>query len=1090
MLIDNQDKTMLQALSNALETSDSIDICAGYFYFSGFQLLADELRNKKIRILVGMEIDPSCVDEIVHNSRERDVSLERYAPRTPTASALQLRKNYVDALVGFVNGSDTFDSPESESAFDMFVSKISDGTLEIRKTKEDFHGKFYLVNNRQELSQNGDAPGTLFMGSSNFTFRGLIGQGEMNDAFRDAGMFNERKKRFNEMWDSSNSISIAEKGSEKEFLDEIRNKLWIYKTPRPYEMYIRVLHEIYGRVNETDQLKKPSELTNGSFLDFEYQLDAIRMAIDRLNRFDGAIVADVVGLGKSIIASAVAANIDMNTVIISPPHLVSQWEDYKELFGIKGSKVFSSGNVSEVHERYQDSKAPLLIIVDEAHRFRNEDTNDYRLLHQIARSNPENKVLLLTATPFNNSPQDIFALMKLFQTPGQATIRSVDNLSLRFRELIQRYKKLRVDLRKSPKSDFSVISNEIAIEQRRFLEPIIIRRTRLDLEYVSRYREDLKNQNISFPKIVGPQLLEYDLGKQASLYVETLQKIDGLDENEGFVGARYKPATYIKDLEAFSRKFGDADSGGLKVAQTNLADFMRKLLVMRFESSKYAFKTTLERMIQNNLLIQSWWNELGVVPIMKKGNLPDPRDFNLDDGEISDDLESQLDKLRNSKGLLEVPVDLLDDQYMNDVNRDTQLLEGIWETWFGEQADQEVDPKLQELRHQIQNLLEEDPHRKIVVFTSYADTANYVSQELQSLGITGVLKYTAADASKDNRKTLLSNFDASYSGGRQENDFQILVCTDALSEGVNLHRAGVIVNFDIPYNPTRVIQRIGRLNRINKKMFDEIMIFNFFPTVVGEAETRLKAISTLKIGLINSIIGSDTRTLTPEEDLQTFFKSELDRAEQAESDLSWDSTHLEEYESSLKNSVLTDVVSQIPRRSRIGRKAVGKYHGMIFSKRGENAVFVSLTDESGPRVISAEDALAVFRAPSDEEGVPVSKNFPELFEFAKAKLNERHPLPEIRGRRKDALHLIEAVRIDVKAADGYCTDLAKVIREYDDVSDGTLKDLAQLKAGNAEELFSKIQDLVPESFIRNVLSRVDRMQREGDIILLAEEFVR
>jgi hypothetical protein len=512
--------------------------------------------------------------------------------------------------------------------------------------------------------------------------------------------------------------------------------------------------------------------------------------------------------------------------------------------------------------------------------------------------------------------------------------------------------------------------------------------------------------------------------------------------------------------------------------------------VMRFESSKYAFKTTLERMIQNNLLIQSWWDELGVVPIMKKGNLPDPRDFNLHDGEISDDLESQLDKLRNSKGLLEVPVDLLDVQYMNDVERDTELLEGIWETWFGEQADQEADPKLQELRHQIQNLLEEDRNRKIVVFTSYADTANYVSQELQSLGITGVLKYTAADASKDNRKVLLSNFDASYSGGRQENDFQILVCTDALSEGVNLHRAGVIVNFDIPYNPTRVIQRIGRLNRINKKMFEEIMIFNFFPTVVGEAETRLKAISTLKIGLINSIIGSDTRTLTPEEDLQTFFKSELDRAEQAESDLSWDSTHLEEYESSLKNNDLTHAASQIPRRSRIGRTAVGKYRGMIFSKRGENAVFVSLTDESGPRVISAEDALAVFRASADEEGLPVSKNFPELFEFAKAKLGERHPLPEIRGRRKDALHLIEAVRMDVKASDGYCTDLAKVIREYDDVSDGTLKDLAQLKASNAEELFAKIQELIPESFIRNVLSRVDRMQREGDIILLAEEFVK
>ena len=1079
---------MLQALSNALETSDSVDICVGYFYFSGFELLADQLRNKKVRILVGMEIDPTCVDEIVQNSHERDVSLERYAPRTPTTSALQLRKNYIDALVAIVNGSDTFDTPEAEGAFEMFVSKIADGSLEIRKTKEDFHGKFYLVHNRADLSQNGDAPGTLFTGSSNFTYRGLIGQGEMNDPFRDARMFHERRTLFNEMWESSNSISIVEKGNESTFLDEIKKQLWIYQSPKPYEMYIRVLHEIYARLDNSDPFRKPSQITNGSFLDFEYQLDAIKMALDRLQRFDGAIIADVVGLGKSVIASAVAANLNMNTVIVSPPHLVSQWEDYKELFGIRGSKVFSSGSVAEVHARYQDSNIPLLLVIDEAHRFRNEDTNDYKLLHQITRSNPDNKVLLLTATPFNNSPQDIFALMKLFQTPGQATIRSVDNLSLRFRELIQRYKKLRLDLRKSPLSDLTVVSEEIAAEQRKFLEPIIIRRTRLDLEYVSRYRNDLSHQKISFPEIIGPKLLEYDLGPQADLYVETLQKIDGLDSTEGFVGARYKPATYLKDPDGFAKRFGDADSGGLRIAQTNLADFMRKLLVMRFESSKYAFRTTLERMIQNNLLIQSWWEELGVVPIMKKGSLPDPRDYDLQDGEMSDDLESQLDKLRNTKGLLEVPVEFIDFKYMEDVKKDTALLQGIWSSWFSDGGIATLDPKLAELKSQIERLREVAPDRKIVVFSTYADTANYVAKELRESGITGVLNYTAADASKENRRVLLSNFDASYSGGRQENEYQVLVCTDALSEGVNLHRAGVIVNFDIPYNPTRVIQRIGRLNRINKKMFDEIMIFNFFPTVVGEAETRLKAISTLKIGLINSIIGSDTRTLTPEEDLQTFFKSELDRAERSEAELSWDSLHLEEYERSLRDPQLLESIKKIPRRSRIARASRDNSRGIIFSKRGENAIFVEVQDHGSPRVLSTEEALASFRADPEEENRPISESFPKLFDFAKAKLLERHALPEIRGRRKDALQLIEAIRMDLKSADGYCTDLSKVIREYDDVSEGTLKDIAQLKGDSADDLFAKLQMLVPESFIRNVLSRVDRMQREGDVILLAEEF--
>lgn len=122
------------------------------------------------------------------------------------------------------------------------------------------------MNNRAELSQNGDAPGTLFIGSSNFTYRGLIGQGEMNDPFRDANMFNERRKVFDEMWDSSNSISIVEKGNEAGFLNEIKSQLWIYKLPKPFEMYVRVLHEIYGKLNEVDRIKKPSGRSSNSIL--------------------------------------------------------------------------------------------------------------------------------------------------------------------------------------------------------------------------------------------------------------------------------------------------------------------------------------------------------------------------------------------------------------------------------------------------------------------------------------------------------------------------------------------------------------------------------------------------------------------------------------------------------------------------------------------------------------------------------------------------------------------------------------------------------------------------------------------------------
>jgi len=1090
-LIDNIEERMVDALSNSLQTSESIDICVGYFYFSGFQLLAKELQDKKIRILVGMEIDPECIPDIVKNSVGHDVSLEKYAPRRSTSSALQLKQNYMDALVGFVNDSDIFDSKESESTFDMFISKIADGSLEIRKTKEDFHGKFYLLHNRESVTQGGDFPGTLFNGSSNFTFRGLSGQGELNDSSREKSKFERYVKKFSELWNSSNSISIVEKGNSAEFIEEAKEKLWIYQQPKPYEMYVRVLHELYKNSEASNNIKTPNKITSGAYMDFEYQTDAIKIALDRIEKFDGVIIADVVGLGKSIIGSAVATNLDMNTVIIAPPHLIPQWEDYKEDFGIRGSKVFSSGNIPVVYERYSDSPIPLLFIIDEAHRFRNEDTDDYKLLHQICRSNPNNKVILLSATPFNNSPQDVFALMKLFQTPGQSTIRSIDNLSLRFRELIRKYKKLRTDLRKSPKADFTKESNEISLEQRRFLEPIMIRRSRLDLDYISRYRKDLERQNISFPKIDGPTLLEYDLGDFVDLYLDTLNQIGDADSMNGFLGARYKPATYITEREKFLDKYGEAvDNLDLKNAQANLADFMRKLLVMRFESSKHAFKTTLERMIQNNLLIANWWEQLQVVPIMKKGQLPNPDEYSGEDGEIDDDLELKLERLRSTKGLIEIPVQWIDPQFITDVRHDTEVLQSIHTAWFDDAHLQDLDPKLDELEVQLKRLLGENPERKIIVFSAYADTVNYVSSELRNRGMQGVLSFTAAEATKEKRKILLSNFDAAFAHGAQEDEYQVLVCTDALSEGVNLHRAGVVINYDIPYNPTRVIQRIGRINRINKKVFDTINIYNFFPTVVGDSEIRIKAISTLKIGLINNIVGSDTRSLTPDEDLQTFFKDEFEKANKDKDNLSWDSVFIEDYENAVQDKNLIKKIEGIPRRSRIARLSKQEQRGLVFSKRGQSSVFVTSTLDAESAEISTEDALQYFKADESEVGAEISAAFTPLFNFAKGKLNEKHALPAISGRRKDALSLIEAIRLQVPSAESYCVDLDKIIREFDDVSEGTLKDLGQVRTKPLEGVFDRIREVVPELFIRNIMKRVDRMQDEGEVILLAEEFLK
>ncbi len=1092
-LIDNKNQTLQDALKNALSTAERVDIAVGFFYFSGFQALFDQLKEKKVRILVGLEVDPLLVPQIAQYAKDGDEDLSRWQPRRPTTSRTALKLNYIDSFIGFMNDSDIFDDDHTNEIFDLYISKIHDGSLEIRKTVSDYHGKFYIVHNRKDASQNGDFPGTVFMGSSNLTFRGLIGQGELNDSSREKSKFEEYQVQFENMWSDANSISIADASTKDEFLETIRPRIWKYTTPLPYHVYIRVLYELFDQ-EEINRLKTPQAITHGLYTDLEYQIDAVKMVMDKLNKYNGAILADVVGLGKSIIASAVARNMDMKTVIIAPPHLISQWEEYKEQFGVRGSKVYSSGKIPEVYERYHEAREPMLLILDEAHRYRNEDTNDYKLLHQACRSHPENKILLLTATPFNNDPKDVFALIKLFQTPGLSTIRSVDNLSLRYRELIRRYKRLRRDMTRD--IDQEIVNQEaaeIAAEQRRLIETIIIRRSRLDLNYITRYREDLERRHISFAEVRGPYPLEYDLGQLFEPYIKTLDLIIKPD-NEGFIGARYKPTseTYMnsenrkKFIDKYKNDFDDIED--LRIAQTNLALFMRRLLVMRFESSKDAFRSTLEKMIESNKLIEHWWDNLGIVPIMKKGQLPDPQEYDLEDGEV-DAFNNELELLRSKKGFLEISKNLLDPQFIEDVRHDTQLLQAIHRDWYSNPHYADVDPKLDNILETILGLLSENPERKIVIFSSYKDTVDYVYKKMCEGGFDRVTRYTASEGTEAYKKIIRQNFDASLPASQQRNDFDVLIATDALSEGFNLHRAGIVINYDIPYNPTRVIQRVGRINRINKKVFDFLDIYNCFPTAIGEEETRVKSISTLKMKLINAVVGSDTRTLTKDEELVSFFKDEFDKARKEVEQLSWDTVHREAYDKALKDNRLMQMVQDVPRRSRVKRHGTKPPGVLVFGKKGQNSIFTYGDMDSDVRVVSSEEALPYFEAKPDEKGKGVDRDFTSVFNLAKEKLFAKHELPQIKGRRASAINVLKVIADTLPMARDYCGDIISIIRTLDDISDGSLKDISQLDLKNVEDAYKKLKQIIPDVFVRNILNRAKHTDEEEELLLFAEQLV-
>lgn len=1092
-LIDNKAQTLEQALKNSLVQTDRVDILTAFFYFSGFSLLADVLKDKKIRILVGKTIDPKLVDELSAAIQTNpDINLDPFQNHGfYSLSRNQKKEEFIESFIKLFNKSalsSSFDSTQSQKMHSIFEDKLRDGSLEIRMTTETNHGKVFILYNKPEFSANGDAKGVIFMGSSNFTYSGLLGQGELNQRFSNNQDFEAYQKQFDDLWNDSNSIDINIINGNDDFITRLEKRLWIHSTPQPYKIFIRILHELYEQ-GESEDIKTPDTISSGKFFNFIYQIDAIRSGIDCINQNNGVIIADVVGLGKSIIASTIAHNLDISKcIIIAPPHLKRQWQDYVLDFGIRGAKVESSGKIESLHRLHSNSAQPILFIIDEAHRYRNELTDDYQLLHQLTRSNADNKVILLTATPYNNRPQDLFAMVKLFQTPSRSTIHSVDNLSLRFHKIITQYRKLekqgKKEMTDTVKQDLQKLSQELRL----LIEPIIIRRSRIDLKEIKEYANDLKNQNVSFPKVIGPELIEYDLGDIRDDYISTLAKLT--DPDKGFKGARYMSTTYIIDRDEFLDKYKKFfDETDLKTAQTNLAQFMKRLLVMRFESSKYAFKSTLNKIIESNKNIIAWWNK-GYIPIKKKAELLGPDDFDLDfileQIERSDDKEFDIEKIK--KLAVPIPKEMFEMEFYDDVKHDIKLLEEIYNEWF-EKDDIGIDPKQQRVEQKISELLKQNNRRKIVIFSSFADTAEWVEKNLREHGFSRTLLYTGS-SSESSRQKVTDNFDASLPEAEQANDYDIIVATDALSEGFNLHRAGIVINYDIPYNPTKVVQRIGRINRINKKVFDEIYIHNFFPTDVGAPVANIKGITTLKMLLINNIVGSDTRTLTPDEDLQSYFKKQYTEANSEIDEVSWDNEYRNIYNGVKFNVNLIREIKEIPERTRIVRNGKKENVSISFAKRGKGILFaIAAEEDEKAKIVSSELVLKHFFAEPEEESYEGDEKLDFKFEILRNKIMEPHPVPKIDGRRAAALKKIEFLKDEFIQKKDYLFDLFEVIKDFDDLSEGELKFIAQLDLdeNNLKKSVDELQEKFPIHYIGVIKERAEKIDKVTEIIMFTED---
>lgn len=877
-ITNTSQKSLKNRLNTLISISSELKFLVGFFYFSGWEELYKSLQENEniiLKILVGLQVDQIISKGYTFEHGYQDDHLsddDRFG-------------NFMKSLSLALNNDDK-DNENFYNQIHFFVEMIETGRLIIRKTKNPNHAKLYIfkLNDTQSLIQGGDG-GQFITGSSNLTTAGLSGQEEFNVEIKDYGYL-EADKYFEILWEES--APITETPYKKEQLIEFIGHKTMAAKVTPFEAYALIL-KTYIDLQQQKHIKSSvlELITKNGFKEYRYQTDAVNQGLSIINEYNGVVIADVVGLGKSVIASLIAKNLDRKTLVICPPGLIGErnvqnptgWYEYVYNFEING-EVESRGSLVDIASSI-DKRNIEVVIIDEAHNYRNQDTEDYEALLKICR---DRIVILLTATPFNNSPADIFSLLKLFIVPGKSGITIDQDLEGLFVRYGNKFKKLSNIIKfhnsKKPKKikkaqdlykemfgeekvniikvrqETKILANQI----KHVISPVIIRRNRLDLKNDYVYSREV----VDLSEVKSPKELFYTLSPaQSKFYDRVLTEYFG--EDGVFSGAIYQPFSYEKKV-IDENKLDEAGNRAYN-QQANLYDFMRRLLVKRFESSFGAFYESIVRFLNVHKRVLEFVNKTEGKYILDRKLMDSLMDEDSLDNvfKILDDYQNNIlnKKIPKNNTVYDINNFDLKEEFITSIINDIELFEKIKEK-LETLGIIENDPKLKSVCDEIVRIRKENSGMKVIVFSEYVDTVNHLDSYFKSRFGNRVL-ICDGNISSTLHKVLNSNFNAQYKGIKDD-DYDILVTSDKLSEGFNLNRAGAIINYDIPWNPTRVIQRVGRINRIGAKVFDSLYIYNFFPSEAGSNYVQIREIATQKMFLIHNALGEDSRIFEENEE--------------------------------------------------------------------------------------------------------------------------------------------------------------------------------------------------------------------------------
>lgn len=744
------------------------DTLVGYYRTSGFFRMYEALESvEKIRILVGLNVDRFTVKII-----DRATEEIKYA-----AVSAKEGKTIVSEEIETEFGQSA-SSAEVEKGVRIFIDWLKKGKLEMRMyTDAPIHAKVYIMRKNQEKVP--DTFGSVITGSSNFSESGLMNNLEFNVELKDYGDVKFALDKFEKLW--AKSIDIRDT-----YIETVEQNTWIRSDITPYQLYLKTLYEFFKEEINADKETFETLLPEG-YMRLQYQIDAVTQARQKLDAYNGVFISDVVGLGKTYICAMLANSFNRNTykLIICPPVLVDYWRSVLQEFDVSRCDVESLGKLDKVIARGTDKYQ--YVFVDEAHRFRNSGTEAFTELHQICRGK---KVILISATPINNYTSDIENQIYLFQAKQSGTINGIKNIEGFFRGL--NYK-----LSDKPKGSFEYMNQlreNSEIIRDKLIREVMIRRTRGEIQKY--YEDDLNKQGLIFPKVGTPEKIIYTFDDETDdAFTQTINII------KDFKYSRYTPLLYLKDKKKYAQ---------MLVSQKNMGGFMKGILVKRLESSFYAFRMTLERFITSyTQFIEMAKN--GKVYISKKVNVYDL----LDDGDTQ-----KLMYLIEQQDIMEFETKEFSSQFFRDLESDLAQLKSMQFIW----SLISNDPKLDEFRNNLTtNIIMKG--KKVIVFTESKETAEYLCSNLQDIYGERVIYFSGQSSARLKIK-IEESFNPKFKD--KNNDmYDLLITTDVLAEGINLHRANVVINYDLPWNPTRIMQRVGRINRVGTE-FDRIYVFNFF----------------------------------------------------------------------------------------------------------------------------------------------------------------------------------------------------------------------------------------------------------------------